>query len=148
MLIAQENELLQIGQNPPILITDDPVLHIQGHKQLLDSPEARKDPTVVRAVLSHIQGHINDSQTADPSLYAILGYPPPPPPMMPPMMPGQGQPPPPQGSPSPAPSMNAENQLLEQGQSVRLPSMPVNPMTGEQYSNPSGNTAPDIQQGM
>jgi hypothetical protein len=148
MLIAQENELLQLGENPPILITDDPVLHIQGHKQLLDSPEARKDPTVVRAVLSHIQGHINDSQTADPSLYAILGYPPPPPPMMPPMMPGQGQPSPPQGSPSPAPSMNAENQLLEQGQSVRLPSMPVNPMTGEQYSNPSGNTAPDIQQGM
>ena len=147
MLIAQENELLQAGENPPVLITDDPVLHIQGHKQLLDSPEARKNPQLVQSVMGHIQQHINDSQTANPSLYAILGYPPPPPPMMPPPMPGQ-MPPPPQGSPSPAPTMDAKNQLLEQGQGVKLPRMPINPMTGEQYSNPSGNTAPNIEQGM
>jgi hypothetical protein len=130
MLIAQENEQMSDGNNPPVLVTDNHAMHIQEHKQLLDSPEARNNPELVMVVLAHIQEHINQMRTGDPDLFAILGM--------------QNLPPQtPQSASIPGVTQGASVNPLEQ-QTGALPNLPRNPMTGEQYQTPSGASAVPI----
>lgn len=130
MLIAQENEQMSDGNNPPVLVTDNHAMHIQEHKQLLDSPEARNNPELVMVVLAHIQEHINQMRIGDPDLFAILGM--------------QNLPPQtPQSASIPAVTQGASVNPLEQ-QTGALPNLPRNPMTGEQYQTPSGASAVPI----
>ena len=132
MLIAQENELLSSEVNPPVLVTDNHAMHIQEHKQLLDSPEARGNSELVMVVLQHIQEHINQLQTGDPNLFGILGIQP-----LPPPQPPQAQVP--IGGVTQVPLESP----LEQTTGA-LPNLPRNPMTGEQYQTPSGASAVPI----
>ena len=105
-------------------------MHIQEHKQLLDSPEARNNPELVMGVLAHIQEHINQMRTGDPDLFAILGM--------------QNLPPQtPQSASIPGVTQGASVNPLEQ-QTGALPNLPRNPMTGEQYQTPSGASAVPI----
>lgn len=126
MLIAQENESLSSKVNPPVLVTDNHAMHIQEHKQLLDSPEARGNSELVMVVLQHMQEHINQLQTGDPNLFGILGIQP-----LPPPQPPQAQVP--IGGVTQVPLESP----LEQTTGA-LPNLPRNPMTGEQYQTPSG----------
>jgi hypothetical protein len=109
--VLRENELLRQGINPPVL-AGDPPYHVDMHYTVLASPEARNNPTVVQAVLGHIQEHL------------ALQAPPP----MPPGAPGKGAPPPaPGGPPGPAP-----------GPLPSLPQPPSNPMTGNPWDPVTG----------
>jgi len=132
MLIAQENEQMSDGIDPPVLVTDNHPMHIQEHKQLLDSPEARNNVELVSIVLQHMQEHIQQLQTGDPNLFAILGIQ-----SLPPATSPQGQPPIDQVT------QGASVNPLEQATGA-LPNMPTNPMTGEKYQTASGASAVPI----
>ena len=129
MLIAMENEQMNDGISPPVLVTDNHPMHIVEHKQLLDSPEARNNPELVAVVLEHIQDHINQMRTGDADLFAILGM--------------QNLPPKTAlgGEPSiPEVSQGASINPMEQV-TGSLPNLPTNPMTGEKYQTASGASA-------
>jgi len=79
MLIRQENELLNEGQNPAVLATDNPLLHIKEHATVANSPEARTNPAIMQAYTMHLQQHIDVWRTLDPDLANMLGIPAPPP---------------------------------------------------------------------
>lgn len=83
-LVHDENEALLDGTAVQAIVTDNHVLHVKEHKQVLASVEARKDPALVQATLLHINDHISLMAQADPGLMSVLGYaslqaPPPPP---------------------------------------------------------------------
>lgn len=83
MLIKAENEALTAGQEVPALATDRHSQHVKEHKSVLASPESRKNATVVKNALGHIQQHINLRKSTDPNLLMMIGEqpiaPPPPP---------------------------------------------------------------------
>lgn len=57
-LIRAENESLSSGDGDvPAIRTDNHAMHIQEHLAVLATPEARKDPARVNAVLDHIAEH-------------------------------------------------------------------------------------------
>lgn len=127
LLIRAENEGLSEGKPQVVVVTDNHALHIMEHKSALASPESRQDPNIVQTTTLHIQEHINQLKMADPALLQMLGQqslmPPPPPP---------GQMPAPEGVPG----------VMSSGEdpsgNVPMPSMPTNPMTGEQFDPNSG----------
>lgn len=137
MLIRAENEKLRNGQGSPTLVTDKHSLHIQEHFVVLNSPEARANPALAQAALIHILEHLNHLRTADPALLAMLGeqslaqFPPGAFPM-----PGQPAGSPPQMPQGPNPAQVPEpvsNQAMPS-----QPSMPTNPLSGQQYNPQSG----------
>lgn len=102
LLVREENELLMQGpavtpsidpmtgmpktdpmtgmpimqvEGVPVAITHDPVAHIQGHADVLNSPDALGNPEVVNAVTNHIMEHMRLWKAADPDLMTILGFP-------------------------------------------------------------------------
>lgn len=128
--IDRENEMLRKASNPKVLITDDPIRHVQHHLTLLDDPLVRDgDQSVVAAILGHITQHLTDWQSLtvkNPAILAIKNIPPAPaqPQMMAPAPSGGGSMPP---APGPNPS---------------LPNLPKNPMTGEPPPVNPPNVAP------
>jgi hypothetical protein len=57
-LIQKENEMLMKGQIPSALITDDHMMHIEGHKLPLDNPMLRmQGGPVLESFLMHIREH-------------------------------------------------------------------------------------------
>lgn len=62
--ILSENEQLQVGVNPPVLITDDPVLHCQGHLDVMNTPGALETPEVSEAVMQHLIDHFSGDRAA------------------------------------------------------------------------------------
>jgi hypothetical protein len=129
--IQAENEALLNGAPVKAMISDDPRLHIQDHLSLLDGN--REDAQLVSRVLAHVQDHIQVEASADPVILQILGRQPlvmPQPPMGP-----QGP-----GAPSqPAPqNLAAESPVQQQANEVQQPSLPTNPMTGNQFDPQTG----------
>lgn len=57
MLVLSENEDIGNGITPPVLIHDDAVLHCREHRSTLASPNARKNPAVLKAAMDHIHAH-------------------------------------------------------------------------------------------
>ena len=84
MLMLAENEQLMEGNPQPVVMTDDHPIHVLEHAGVLMSPEARSNPKVTKAVLQHIQEHINLAKSMDPAVAAMLKqasfFQPPPPP--------------------------------------------------------------------
>lgn len=72
MLIRAENEDLSEGQPVEALLTDNHLLHINEHSVVLASPESRKNPELVNAVLAHIQEHIDILHSQDPMVQQLL----------------------------------------------------------------------------
>lgn len=64
--IKQENEWLADGKEAPVLITDNHLQHIIEHKSVLSTIEACMNPEVIRAVIIHIEEHINAMKNGDP----------------------------------------------------------------------------------
>jgi hypothetical protein len=143
--IKSENEHLAEGDIPDAVVTDMHVLHIQEHKVVLSSPEARAVPEVVEAVTAHMQQHI-ELLKSDPVLLKLLGQ-----------EPLQAPPPPPPGGNGGPPAMgppdvtgNAGLPVSELGAALtnpadvgaaagtNLPAQPENPLSGEQFNPQSG----------
>ena len=73
MNIKSENETLSEGTNPIVSPLDSHALHIKEHKSVLADPNLRKDQTLVKTVLDHIEEHLNMLRTTDPGLLGIIG---------------------------------------------------------------------------
>lgn len=129
MLIRSENEDLADGKSPTAVLTDQHKLHIKEHATVLDSPEARTDPTIVQSVTQHIQKHIDLLKTTSPEILGMLGEQS--------LAPQQG---PPQGGPPPGPPprpmapgpaapqmMNATQPVVQAANGVKHPKMPELP---------------------
>lgn len=162
LIIRQENERLLAGEalepvlldgtpSPPredgqpvtmtASILDNPWEHIQGHKAVGGSPEARRNATIMGNANAHIAAHMRMLMAwvaGDPMLNAIHGPPVDrqgrpltvaPPPMPGPGGPGAVSPDGSGGGPPSGPSGEA-----------RAPSKPKNPSTGEQWS-PTGEVS-------
>lgn len=85
MLIQSENEALARGEQVAVMLGDDHLLHLKGHRPVTASITARKDPNVVNALQAHEQQHIQRLQTTDPNILKLFNQPslqaaPPPPP--------------------------------------------------------------------
>lgn len=154
LLIAQENEALANGDNPPVHVYDDHIKHCAKNVSPIRNPDGRNDPKVVAAVQAHWDEHYRlywglpaDPMTgmpADPRLdpqypvrsRILLGQQPPPMEAMPPPTeggppPGDAGPPPP-GGPLPPPGQDPMAAL----------EMPTNPMNGQPFSPTAGPLGP------
>ena len=133
LFIRSENEDLADGKPATAILTDIHDLHIKEHSTVCNSPEARQNPQIVKAMTDHIQQHLEilkNPNVAD--ILHLLGQqslasPPPPP-----GAPGPGGPPqgPPQMHP-PGPAMpqmvNPQAPVVQQAQGVKPPNMPTLP---------------------
>jgi hypothetical protein len=63
-------------------MTENHADHIKEHRFVIENPESKKDPMLVRTVLAHIQDHIDTWRRMDPALLMLTGQIPPPPPPM------------------------------------------------------------------
>lgn len=117
------------GMGVRALAIDNHPLHIDEHSAVIASPEARKNPAVVEAVLAHIQEHIDLWTGTDPRTLAARGIPPPPMMGMPAVGP-DGQPLAPEGAPEANPSPEGA------GNQPNQPSMPKVAGTNEQAPAP------------
>jgi hypothetical protein len=131
MNIQAENEELSNGQSVQAILTDEHLLHISEHKSVLADPSARKNPTITKASLDHINQHLNILKNPDNAqILQLLGQPslssPPPQGGAPgnPASPGQGAPNPISGGQQPPPPNNGIKQ-------PGLPEAPKNPMNGQ-----------------
>jgi len=126
MLIRSENEQLSEGIADIIAVaTDSHKLHIMEHKTVLASPEARINPEIVQATLSHIQMHIDQLRETDPNLLMMLGQEP----LSPELPTGDFT-----GPDAVAGDvMNPEDPLMQMAEGVNMPNMPTNPLTQEPY---------------
>lgn len=109
--IKAENEELGENRSVPVVVTDSHAVHIQEHKAVLASPEARRDPGLIQTVTDHIQEHINILRNTDPAVLALLG----------------SQPIPPAPQPDNAGMMNPTNPLEMEASKVNMPNMPSAP---------------------
>jgi hypothetical protein len=92
LLIQRENERLLSGQPTVATAMDSHQMHIQEHRNVINDPDLRMDPNLLKNVQDHVQEHMNFLTTTDPRLLQLLGQQP-----LPPLQP----PAPPQGAPGP-----------------------------------------------
>jgi hypothetical protein len=83
LVIKQENERLSQGMPVEVIFAENHMMHIKTHLDLVNSPEAKEDPTLVQTTLEHIQAHINAWKQADPAVLMLTGQQPYPQQMMP-----------------------------------------------------------------
>lgn len=79
--IKAENEGLQEGKVPPILMPRTHWIDIPEHLALLSSPDVVEKPEVVEAVLATVQQKLALWRQMPPDILALLGGPPAPPPL-------------------------------------------------------------------
>lgn len=84
--IQAENELLQEGKRPPVLIARTHWIDIPEHLALLSAPDAVEKPEMVTAVLDTVDEKLALWRSMPPDLRALLGGPPAPSPVLPPMV--------------------------------------------------------------
>lgn len=113
MLIRQENEELSEGRLVQAIATENHPLHIQEHKTVLSSPEAKANPETVQNVLAHMMEHITLMQTTDPQLLQMLG--------IQPLQPQIGS------NNNPAGIMNAEVPSQQEASEIKPPAGPKLP---------------------
>ena len=59
----------------PVVMTDDPMEHIQGHTMVLNSPENRRSKEIVTATTMHILDHFKVWRETPPDVLQLLGFP-------------------------------------------------------------------------
>lgn len=128
LLIKQENEKLQRGEDVIAIITDNHALHIQEHKTVLASPEVRQQPEIAKAALAHLQEHIDLMKNGNPDLLQLTGT----------------QPLAPANPPPPPQMMNNQNPVPNMAQDVNMPQMPNIAGSNEQFQPPPGAMPPQI----
>lgn len=128
LLVRSENEEMAEGRYAIATIVDDHRLHIIEHRAVLASPEARTNPEVVSMVTAHIQEHIDLLKSADPNLLIIIGQEP----LQAEQQIAQNE------AGNIGEALDATNPLDKQAQSVKLPEMPVNPLSNNQWNPEDG----------
>ena len=73
LLVKSENERLLDGEKPFANALDQHRLHITEHKSVIADPDLRKDVTLVKNTLAHIQEHVDLLRTTDPDLLMLIG---------------------------------------------------------------------------
>jgi hypothetical protein len=73
LTIKRENEKLLNGENPLVSPTDKHSQHVQEHKAVLDDPDLRENPELVKIVMDHIEAHLNALRNTDPGLLQLIG---------------------------------------------------------------------------
>jgi hypothetical protein len=131
MNIEAENEKLMDGKDVHGALFDNHPLHIQENSSVLNSPESREKPEVVKAVTAHLMEHMNLWQQATQSAPAILAAknippcPQPPSQMAPAMPPGGPQMPP--GGANALPLPPNPGGPAPNGPTARMPNLPAPP---------------------
>ena len=136
LLIKSENEAMMRGEVPTVLVTDDHQLHMREHRSVLDNPQTRNDPAIVKAVLTHLDEHMAVYKSAPVDELLIWGMQPPP--QVGPPMGAEAEAPPSPGGPSNPGVPNTQAARQPQGptpgQQPQLPSLPNDPRTGEPHN--------------
>lgn len=118
--IKSENEMLQKGENPSAILTDNHMLHIREHRTVLDDPVARRDPEIVAAALEHLAEHKNLWMQTPPEYLMASGQQPSPSAQMA----QQGPAPAPGGGDPMNPAALAPKDVADQVNQPSLPSLP------------------------
>lgn len=133
ILIQSENEWMRRGESPPVRWDDDDAVHLAGHRKLVLNPKDRLDEALMAVLEEHEAKHreqamLKASGALGPgAMPPMPGAAPPPPPGQPPASTPQGA----------APEQPVEAEAMDAGASgPALPSMPVNPATGERAPSP------------
>jgi hypothetical protein len=72
-LIVQENEFMEKGEKPLVMITDDHALHIKRHADMLSDVGNRlHNQKAVQAITEHIMEHYQLAKSEDPGLRALV----------------------------------------------------------------------------
>jgi hypothetical protein len=127
LLIRNENEAISRGEDVPVLLDDDHMLHLKRHRSVASSLSARRDERVILALQAHQDAHIRVLRETDPSILALFGQQS----VAPAPMPGATSGTPPPQSPQ------------EEAQAAG-PSLPVNPATGEKAAPVAGTPPPQL----
>lgn len=139
--VERENEMLARGEEPTVARTDNHPIEMKRHAAVLNSPEARSNPAIVNAVVTHLMTHDAEwlaLSQQQPSLAMALGIAPHPM-MMPPTPgaptpaganPGDAQPAPDGGTPAPAPA-GPQDEAQRTIQSAGGPGAAGSPMGGQ-----------------
>lgn len=129
LLIKRENEIIADPEDPRIpitVMTDDHLKHIQKHRTAMDDPDVREDPEATRKYQQHQQGHMDLLRGLSrdaPDVLLMLGMQPLPQGLPPGASPPGGPPGSPGGGPGKPPALGPP--------SVRMPTPPTNPTTGQ-----------------
>lgn len=75
MLIQGENEALSKGEKVKVMLGDDHLLHLRGHRPVTASVTARRTPAVVIAMQEHEAQHIKILQETDPNILKLFNQP-------------------------------------------------------------------------
>ena len=146
MNIKRENEFLMDGKSDQVyaLYLDSHKEHILEHRNLISDPDLRQDQALVKAVMDHIQEHINLLRTVDPDLLLLTNQTPlqnPNAPQSPPPPGGPGGPPPggpPPGAPSPPGPGGPPPQHMIHHQAPQGMHLPAHPPMGQVMQEPNG----------
>lgn len=144
LLLIEENEWLMDGKKPTAVITEIHNDHINAHMSVLSSPKSKEDPNLVAITLQHIQEHVDlwtQATVSNPGILFATGQQPIPMPQQPAI--------PPQG-PAPVQAPGQQPNAAEiaglghlpvenKADTVNQPSLPTNPLTGEQAVVPGAN---------
>lgn len=93
LLIKKENEKIMDGVNPSVFPTDQHQLHINEHSNVVNDPDLRDNPELLKVLNDHLEAHLKALRETDPQLLSLTGQQS----LMPAM------PPPPGGAPPGAP---------------------------------------------
>lgn len=121
--------------------TDNHSLHIREHSGVVSSPEARNDQQIFTNVASHIQEHIDLLKSTDPAFLMLNGQQPLAPSQVAPPIPNQNIKNTPTQGQMPQPTPSGEQKIpgaQPSGMAAELPSMPNNPMTGQDFNVEDG----------
>ena len=130
--IKSENEFLKSGEKEVNAIPlDKHSEHINEHRYLLSDVDARENPELITRVLNHIQQHIDLLRNTDPGLLVMIGEQPIPPIQQQPGMPPQQEM---GGTQGLGEALNAQMPGEQAAQEINLPSMPENPLSGEEFN--------------
>jgi len=134
LLIKRENEELLEAENPIVSPLDKHSIHIKEHTVVLADPELRKDPTLVKIVMDHIEAHVNALRNTDPSLLQMIGETP-----LPPIQPTNQNPP--GGQPNQPPPQQPPMGALQGSPAAPM----MSPMAGQTVAQAQGMQGPGIQ---
>jgi hypothetical protein len=124
--IRAENEDLSEGRPVPVMITDNHRMHIEEHRSILSSPEARRNPELIKVVTAHLQEHLDFLKNpANADMLLLLNQ-----------QPVQASAPPPnaQGMGPNAQVFNPSSPVQQEAATVNQPNLPKPPPNADPVS--------------
>lgn len=138
LLVRAENEAIGRGEDVPVMLDDNHMLHLKRHPAVSASLSARRDPKVIQALQSHQDQHLRVLRETDPAILAIYGQTPLAP-AQPPGAPSMSGPPAPGATSGTPPPESPQEQAQ-----AKAPSLPQDPRSGERVGPVAGQTPPQL----